>query len=48
MHIAAMSPMALNEDNLESDFINKEKIIVEQIDKNGKKPEILEKLSKES
>ena len=25
MHIAAMSPMALNEDNLESDFINKEK-----------------------
>ncbi len=47
MHIAAMSPMALNEDNLESDFINKEKkIIVEQIDKNGKKPEILEKIIK--
>ena len=45
MHIAAMSPMALNEDNLESDFINKEKkIIEEQIDKNGKKPEILEKI----
>lgn len=47
MHIAAMSPMALNEDNLESDFINKEKkIIEEQIDKNGKKPEILEKIIK--
>tara|TARA_B100000212_G_scaffold342560_1_gene330603 strand:- start:3644 stop:4546 length:903 start_codon:yes stop_codon:yes gene_type:complete len=47
MHIAAMSPMALNEDNLDSDFINKEKkIIEEQIDKNGKKPEILEKIIK--
>tara|TARA_B100001287_G_scaffold258192_1_gene244398 strand:- start:909 stop:1811 length:903 start_codon:yes stop_codon:yes gene_type:complete len=47
MHIAAMSPMALNEDNLESDFINKEKkIIEEQIDRNGKKPEILEKIIK--
>ena len=45
MHIAAMSPMALNEDNLESDFINKEKkIIEEQTDKNGKKPEIIEKI----
>ena len=45
MHIAAMSPMALNEDNLETDFINKErKIIEEQIDKNGKKPEILKKI----
>ncbi len=47
MHIAAMSPMALNKDNLESDFIIKEKkIIEEQIDKNGKKPEILEKIVK--
>tara|TARA_B100000674_G_scaffold325002_1_gene270939 strand:- start:772 stop:1674 length:903 start_codon:yes stop_codon:yes gene_type:complete len=45
MHIAAMSPMALNEGNLETDFINKErKIIEEQIDKNGKKPEILKKI----
>lgn len=45
MHIAAMSPMALNEDNLESNFINKEKkIIEEQTDKNGKKPEIIEKI----
>ena len=45
MHIAAMSPIALNEDNLETDFINKErKIIEEQIDKNGKKPEILKKI----
>ena len=43
MHIAAMSPMALNEDNLDSDFINKEKkIIEEQIDKNGKKADIWE------
>tara|TARA_B100000963_G_scaffold225529_1_gene196735 strand:+ start:1979 stop:2881 length:903 start_codon:yes stop_codon:yes gene_type:complete len=47
MHIAAMSPMALNEDNLDNDFINQEKkIIEEQIDKNGKKPEILEKIVK--
>ena len=45
MHIAAMSPIALNEGNLETDFINKErKIIEEQIDKNGKKPEILKKI----
>ena len=45
MHIAAMSPMALNKDNLEIDFIKREKkIIEEQIDKNGKKPEILEKI----
>jgi len=45
MHIAAMSPMALNEDNLESNFINREKkIIEEQTDKNGKKPEIIEKI----
>ena len=47
MHIAAMSPMALNEDNLDTDFIKKERrIIEEQIDKNGKKPEILEKIVK--
>jgi len=45
MHIAAMSPMALNKDNLDGEFINKEKkIIEEQIEKNGKKPEILEKI----
>ena len=45
MHIAAMSPMALNKDNLEPDFIKKEKqIIEEQVDKNGKKPEIIEKI----
>ncbi len=45
MHIAAMSPMALNKDNLESDFIKKEKLIIEeQVDKNGKKPEIIEKI----
>ena len=47
MHIAAMSPMALNENKLDADFINNEKkIIEEQIDKNGKKPEILEKIIK--
>ena len=47
MHIAAMSPMALNENKLDEDFINNEKkIIEEQIDKNGKKPEILEKIIK--
>ena len=47
MHIAAMSPMALNENNLESDFVNKEKkIIEEQIDKIGKKAEIVEKIIK--
>ena len=37
MHIAAMSPMALDEKSLDKNFINKEKkIIEEQIDKNGK------------
>ena len=47
MHIAAMSPMALNENKLDADFINNEKkIIEEQIDKNGKKPEIQEKIIK--
>ena len=47
MHIAAMSPMALNENKLDEDFINNEKkIIEEQIEKNGKKPEILEKIIK--
>ena len=47
MHIAAMSPMALNENKLDADFINKEKkIIEEQIEKNGKKTEILEKIIK--
>tara|TARA_B100001093_G_scaffold185798_1_gene178523 strand:- start:24 stop:926 length:903 start_codon:yes stop_codon:yes gene_type:complete len=47
MHIAAMSPMALNESKLDADFINKEKkIIEEQIEKNEKKPEILEKIIK--
>tara|TARA_A100001035_G_scaffold273214_1_gene263462 strand:- start:85 stop:660 length:576 start_codon:yes stop_codon:yes gene_type:complete len=47
MHIAAMSPMALDEKSLDKNFINKEKkIIEEQIDKNGKKPEILEKIIK--
>ncbi len=47
MHIAAMSPMALDEKSLDQEFLNKEKkIIEEQIDKNGKKPEILEKIIK--
>jgi len=47
MHIAAMSPMALDEKNLDKNFVKKEKsIIEEQIDKNGKKPEILEKIIK--
>ncbi len=47
MHIAAMTPMALSEKNLDPDFVNKEKkIIAEQIDKSGKKPEILEKIIK--
>ena len=45
MHIAAMSPMSLDEKSLSTDFINNEKkIIEEQIDKAGKKPEILEKI----
>tara|TARA_B100000963_G_scaffold357355_1_gene379339 strand:- start:8719 stop:9621 length:903 start_codon:yes stop_codon:yes gene_type:complete len=47
MHIAAMSPMALNESGLETNFLNKEKkIIEEQIDKTGKKPEIIDKIIK--
>ncbi len=45
MHIAAMSPMALDEKSLDQSFLEKEKkIILEQLDKEGKKPEILEKI----
>ncbi len=45
MHIAAMSPMALDGNDLDKDFLNKEKkIIEEQVDKTGKKPEILDKI----
>ena len=45
MHIAAMSPMALDEKGLDKKFIeNEKKIIEEQVDKKGKKPEILEKI----
>ena len=45
MHIAAMSPMALNEKGLDQEFLEKEKkIIQEQLEKEGKKPEILEKI----
>ncbi len=45
MHIAAMSPMSLDEKSLDKEFIEKEKkIIEEQTEKRGKKPEILEKI----
>ncbi len=45
MHIAAMSPMALDEKGLDKNFIeNEKKIIEEQVDKKGKKLEILEKI----
>lgn len=45
MHIAAMSPMALDLKGLDKNFIeNEKKIIEEQVDKKGKKPEILEKI----
>jgi len=45
MHIAAMSPMALDKKGLDKNFIEKEKkIIEEQLDKKEKKPEILEKI----
>ena len=45
MHIAAMSPMALNEKNLDKNFLESEKkIIEEQLSKEGKKPEIIEKI----
>lgn len=45
MHIAAMSPLALDKNNLDQSFIeNEKKIIDEQIDKKGKKPEILDKI----
>ncbi len=47
MHIAAMSPMALNEEGLDAEFVRKEKTIIEeQIDRDGKKPEILDKIIK--
>jgi len=45
MHIAAMSPMALDEKGLDKNFLESEKkIIQEQLDKEGKKPEIIEKI----
>ena len=45
MHIAAMSPMALDEKNLDKNFLESEKkIIAEQLSKEGKKPEIIEKI----
>ena len=45
MHIAAMSPMALNEKDLDKNFLETEKkIIAEQLGKEGKKPEIIEKI----
>jgi len=45
MHIAAMSPLALGKNDLDQSFIeNEKKIIDEQIDKKGKKPEILDKI----
>jgi len=45
MHIAAMSPMALDEKNLDKNFLESEKKIVEeQLSKEGKKPEIIEKI----
>jgi elongation factor Ts len=45
MHIAAMSPMALDEKSLDKNFLESEKkIIEEQLNKEGKKPEIIEKI----
>ena len=45
MHIAAMSPLALGKNDLDQSFIeNEKKIIDEQTDKKGKKPEILDKI----
>ena len=45
MHIAAMSPMALDEKSLDKNFLESEKkIIEEQLSKEGKKPEIIEKI----
>ena len=45
MHIAAMSPMALDEKDLDKNFLESEKkIIEEQLSKEGKKPEIIEKI----
>ena len=45
MHIAAMSPMALDEKSLDKSFLESEKkIIAEQLSKEGKKPEIIEKI----
>ena len=45
MHIAAMSPMALDEKNLDKNFLESEKkIIEEQLSKEGKNAEIIEKI----
>ena len=45
MHVAAMSPMSLDEKSLDKNFLESEKkIIEEQLSKEGKKPEIIKKI----
>ena len=45
MHVAAMSPMSLDEKSLDKNFLESEKkIIEEQLSKEGKKPDIIKKI----
>ena len=46
MHIAAQSPLAINDKGIERDVLNKElEIIKEELKNSGKKPDIIEKIA---
>ena len=47
MHIAAQAPIAINEQGINKEILNKElEIIKEELKNSGKKPEMIEKISK--
>ena len=46
MHIAALSPLAIDKKDLDKNILNKEKeIITEELKNSGKKPEIVDKIA---
>ena len=45
MHIAATSPLAINENDIDSEIIEKEKLIDEELKNSGKSIDIIEKIS---
>ena len=47
MHIAAQAPIAIDENSIDKDIINKElEIVKEELKNSGKKPEIIDKIAK--